>query len=595
MSFLSPIILRNPYYIGDTVLIEPIARLLEDKFQIDIYIQSAYSELLLNHPTVKYLPLESSIEEVQYIDLKEPIRSMQTIDNKQIYMPGKLKRLYEWCGLICNPIQPKLYLSDEELSKVNLLRKTLPFPRIGLCIQSRHKFKNYPYTKSLAKFITKYFGNVYLFDKDDNNGKINKYSGIPVINKSFRELMIYLKAMDVVIGPDTGPIHIAGALDVPILVLGYKVVSDLYDIYPNCKLISGVTDNRLGIHTIPVKKVLRNIASIINEYKPVSPEKKVINIKSQKDDIALFRLDGLGGSITLTDQATKIYEMTGIKPVLIVRNYKDIFEGHPHIKEIVEVGYVKWVECLEEMKERFDTIADIRFAPGKWHQQDKQWFEQDFSKLQDIFDKFPLNYREFEIYGLHQIQLTDKILGLPYETIDSKVYNFEDIKHFDLPDDYIVFSNGVDIQHQGMLQTKLWYYWDELIKLLDLPVIQIGSKYDPVIRGVYKDLRSKTKLGELTSIIKQARMIVCTEGGIMHLAYAVDSPNVLVLRGPTRGKLFEYPGHKFVDSYLCDNCWSTTGDWYMNCPKKIGAVCMKTITPERVEYNIRRLLSENMA
>ncbi len=80
----------------------------------------------------------------------------------------------------------------------------------------------------------------------------------------------------------------------------------------------------------------------------------------------------------------------------------------------------------------------------------------------------------------------------------------------------------------------------------------------------------------------------------MHLAYAVKAKNVFVLRGPTRGKLFEYPGHKFIDSYICNNCWSTAPDWYTRCHKGIDAVCMKSISPERVAFNIEGVLNEVM-
>jgi ADP-heptose:LPS heptosyltransferase len=155
-------------------------------------------------------------------------------------------------------------------------------------------------------------------------------------------------------------------------------------------------------------------------------------------------------------------------------------------------------------------------------------------------------------------------------------------------------SNGVDVQHQGMKQTKTWDYWNDLVQLIDLPVIQIGTQYDKLINSKTIDLRNKANMGELAQIVKSAKGVMCTEGGIMHLAYAVESPNVLVLRGPTRGKLFEYPKHHFIDSYICNNCWSTTDDWFVKCPKECDAVCMKSITPERVAYNLERVLHENM-
>jgi len=47
------IALYNPYFIGDTVLLEPIATQLKQLMDDDIYIISNYSELLEGHPTIK--------------------------------------------------------------------------------------------------------------------------------------------------------------------------------------------------------------------------------------------------------------------------------------------------------------------------------------------------------------------------------------------------------------------------------------------------------------------------------------------------------------------------------------------------------------
>jgi ADP-heptose:LPS heptosyltransferase len=304
--------------------------------------------------------------------------------------------------------------------------------------------------------------------------------------------------------------------------------------------------------------------------------------------MAVFRLDGMGGTLTVGDQAKKIFEATGVKPDLIIRGYAELFRDNPYVNNVVEVGHVVWGECLDGMLEKYDTLAEIRFAPAKWHQKNKVWFDQDFEPVQELFDDFPMHYNKLEIHGKHQVQLTDWYLGLPEDTIDMELFFAN--RFDDLPEQYIVINNGVDVIHKGMRQTKVWQGWERLVSLLPIPIVQIGTPNDPYVRGTI-DLRGKCQLNQVPYIIEKAIAGVFTEGGMMHLSYAVGHPSVYILRGPTRGKLFEYPGHHMVDSYVCYNCWYSTADWYENCPEGIDAVCMKSITPERVAMRIEEVLA----
>lgn len=122
-----------------------------------------------------------------------------------------------------------------------------------------------------------------------------------------------------------------------------------------------------------------------------------------------------------------------------------------------------------------------------------------------------------------------------------------------------------------------------------MPVIQLGTKYDERINGAI-DLRGKTTIKEVASILSRASIVVTIEGGLMHLAHAVGQPKVIVLFGPTAGSLFWYPPHIHIDAFPCRGCFSRTEKWAFECRERINAVCMKSITPERVAYACNRLL-----
>jgi len=292
-----------------------------------------------------------------------------------------------------------------------------------------------------------------------------------------------------------------------------------------------------------------------------------------------MRLDGLGGTVTMSDHAKKLHEKTGRPVILVSRGYEVLFEDNPHVKEVINVGMRDWKECSLVMRNRFDALAEIRFGLGKWHSDNGYFKVTKFKPFADMFGQFPLNYNQLEKYGLHHIQLTNKTLDLPYDKIESEVFVDE---HFDIGDEpYILVNNGVDIIHGSMRQTKCWDGWDELVGMLGMKVLQVGTLNDRVIKGAH-DVRGQTNLKQLIYLIKKAYRIVVTEGGIMHLAFAAKNPNVVIIGGPTQGPLFEYPDHKWVTSYICGNCWSTTQNWYEECPKGADGICMQTIPLERV-------------
>ena len=601
MEFLPKIGILNPFdTIGDCVLIEPIARQLGEAVGTDVAVVCSYPELFVGHPTVQ--SVSSSIPAgMRIIDMTDAIRSLEKQPSgKSIVIPGKVRRMYEEAGLFSRDIvSPQLYLTEQELEHASVLDEAFSCKRMGLALDSKHSFKNLPYTKYLIKQLVRRGWQVFVFGQAEN-GEYDYLDKLPVtkmLDEPIRKVMMYIALMDVCVGPDTGLLHIAGALDVPFVVATREVWRDLYECYNVGEILA---TRQFGKHSMSTWATTprRMLKAIDRQYTDTDEAVEVTEAsvetppQSGRSEIAIFRLDGMGGTITVTDQAKKIFEATGVKPDLIVRGFATLFAGIPYINNVVEVGGVVWGDCLAQMLEAYDTIAEIRFGPAKWHQKSKQWFEQDFTAMQGIFDAFPIDYKELEIHEMHHVQLTSMCLGLPYDTIDMEVRNIE---RYDgaLPEQFVAVANGVDGQYKGMKQTKSWEGWDELPPLLDMPVVQVGMVHDNRINGAI-DLRGKTSLPQLCDVLQRADGVVCTEGGIMHLTYALGCENAFILRGPTRGKLFEYPGQRWIDSHVCDICWGDTGDWYANCARGVGAVCMKTITPERVAMNVQEVRVEDM-
>ena len=315
-------------------------------------------------------------------------------------------------------------------------------------------------------------------------------------------------------------------------------------------------------------------------------------------NIALMRLDGLGGTVTLSDQAEKVYQLTGEPVTLITRGYEDLFKDNPHITNIINVGNEDWIKCFKQYLQQFDIFCDIRFIVGKWYFNKGMLpiAETNWYHWEPLYRFFPvmrsqeaLALHNLNTYDLNQTQIVDMSLGLPFYTIDCGVFTDSTFKG-NLPKDFILINNGVDTQHKNMRQTKMYPHWDELVPLLPLPVVQVGTQHDVLVKGVTADLRGKTSLLEFISLLRRAKLVLCCEGGTMHLAYAAGSEKVVVMRGPSAGPINKYPGHVAVDSYVCTNCWWSTGDWHCKCALGIDNICMRSISPERVSLVVEQVL-----
>jgi len=574
--------------LGDTILLEAIGAALAEDHEA-VYVSSSYPDIFDHHPAIIGVRRDEELPpETRIIDMSPSIQGVEG-DN---VVSNKLERMCQAAGLEKRHVSsPKIYMSDLELALAASVKQQFPGRRLGVAVETGAEIKNWPRMEQFVKQQAKKNQHIFLFCKErtENMEALCQYATVPFHDQPLREKIAHIATVDVMVGGDTGLMHMAAALGVPVVVVGFDWFAEIYDLYQNCRYIP-VPFRRRGMGRCSVRSVSRQMRKALTSTAPAESAQVAAPVvrKTARSDIAIFRLDGLGGTLTVADQAKKVHEATGVKPDLVVRGYASLFDKNPHVNNVVEVGHVVWGECLSEMLEQYETLAEIRFAPAKWHQRGKQWFEQDFGAVQELFDDFPMHYNQLEIHEKHQVQLTDWYLGLPEETIDMELFDIQEFPG--LPDEFLVINNGVDVIHKGMRQTKVWDRWAELVKLMSIPTVQTGTLNDPLVPGVI-DLRGQYRLNQLPYIIQQATVGAFTEGGLMHLSYAAGNPNIFILRGPTRGKLFKYPGQHMIDSYICYNCWYSTADWYERCPRNIDAVCMRSITPERVAMRLEEAIA----
>jgi ADP-heptose:LPS heptosyltransferase len=200
--------------------------------------------------------------------------------------------------------------------------------------------------------------------------------------------------------------------------------------------------------------------------------------------------------------------------------------------------------------------------------------------------------------GLHQLDLVGITSGLPI-TKDSKLEFFFE-SSFSHPalakSEYITVHHGADKNMVGTngLQTKNLYpeQWARIVKIAQeagFLTVQLGTKSEEQIHNVDVDLRGELTLEDTAYVISKSVAHIDTEGGLVHLARAVDKKSI-VFFGPTPTDFFGYPHNINIAPSVCGDCWWMTKSWAQKCP--LGSAqtpCMSSHDVEVIGAYLKQL------
>lgn len=152
------------------------------------------------------------------------------------------------------------------------------------------------------------------------------------------------------------------------------------------------------------------------------------------------------------------------------------------------------------------------------------------------------------------------------------------------PGTYVCMHPGARLPSRRWLPQRFAQVADYLADS-GLKVVITGSEEErditaAVIRSMHAsalDLTGKTSLGALAALVAQARLVVCNDTGVSHVAAAVATPSVIVCCGsdPVRWAPLDSARHCVIGaSVACRPCM------HFSCP--IGHYCAQIITAETV-------------
>jgi len=337
------IVFPNLYWLGDNVLLEPIARYssVRDK----TYVLSKYPELFEGHPSVVGIKDQNQVPGgARIIDLAKTISGVEKDDEgRYIILPDKNQKMWVAAGFDRVMDHPRLYLTASEFQDTMKMKKWFNRPCIGVVLRSRHKNKDWAYMMLFIRaLIKKKHFDVFIFAKDVNNRTL---AMIPPgahfwLNRPIREVMQGLAMMDVVITPDTGLGHISAALGTQTVVVCFDLFHELYSMYSSTTILSNDNFTKgKGITGVSVKRMLKEVDKHLLGNKNHIPV--AIGSTQEWQDLLFIRFRGIGDVLlSLPALATykKLHPNTAIS-YMTSPGVGDLIEACDVVDSVVKISY----------------------------------------------------------------------------------------------------------------------------------------------------------------------------------------------------------------------------------------------------------------
>lgn len=695
--------------IGDAVGTEPLISLASEKLQeldIDGELWVQYDDQNANffhgHPLVSKILISNQQPPADARLVLDISTADECPSMKSLCAGGKVNATALFCEaasvdghpLVYDWRPPQLYYTTEEIERIRFIRRGFAKKKIVLQVQGGKWWKMYPYLKKVIAELIK--SDYYVFVTSNEPIPFSIEGIVPLVALSHRELMVWLEVMDLMIGFDSGPTHIAAAVGTrtygiygptdPQEILGpygphvswntldfkctrkhcwMKPCAKLYclrslspwdileDIegaiqenYKNPQVDEGPNTSygfsppllvSNGEHMLRKQRVDQSTAIVARnilqsrEHSPVDSRKstgpsipvvapkvskpKKVKKGSYVSPTRLSIMDSISnlphplvGVLTLGGVGDDILRLNVLKKYLrnlkmqigdfhtcyIVRDHAVLFEQQPFIDTTVSIGArTSHFATAEYLRSACDILVDVRYV-GKVITNFQYSAYGSKVSWEDtwggVFHRHPNGARALERFGRHYMHILGESLGIECPEYDLPLV---DAPVEGLPEKFVVISNGTDGTLDAFQQTKsfpiatLEILCAEL-QILNLPVVEIGSDISQKlsIPGTI-DLVGKTTLPQLFFVLRKATSILCNEGGIAHIAAALNKRAVVGF-GPTWSPFWRYECHTNLWAGVCEPCWFTHCDWYFNCLKGtgLGSRCMAALTIEELVNGI---------
>lgn len=205
--------------------------------------------------------------------------------------------------------------------------------------------------------------------------------------------------------------------------------------------------------------------------------------------------------------------------------------------------------------------------------------ENFFRKFYVCYENDYLGYSLCKIRHIHRIDQADFDLLLnlknTFYKINLKLDANDVLKKFNLIKDcYITVQTGSgnlsNNSYDDVRQIPNDKYHNIIGKYLKndyCQVVQLGVLGQPILNFVDKNLLGKTSFAEMLCILKNSKLHIQQEGGLVHLRHFLSEKKSVVIFGPTDPEFYSYKENIIEKIVRCENCcceWMIPS-WMNNC------------------------------
>ena len=229
-------------------------------------------------------------------------------------------------------------------------------------------------------------------------------------------------------------------------------------------------------------------------------------------------------------------------------------------------GYLAWTAVTREVKKRIDD--DIKVLPCEGDGKNitklvrSPVFENNpyIAKADEQCRMFPLflnnpqaNYCKTDTplmahhrYDKHMIAQMCEFYGIEDPELRCEMYftNFEKEKVKGLVSDIGPFITIEPISKTNYTPNREYPFakWQKVVDDLskDIAVVQVGASTSRLLNNVV-DLRGKTSFRDTAKVIQMSELFISAEGGLVHVATAVNTKSIVVITGYQSEKMVAYP------------------------------------------------------
>jgi ADP-heptose:LPS heptosyltransferase len=294
--------------------------------------------------------------------------------------------------------------------------------------------------------------------------------------------------------------------------------------------------------------------------------------------------------------------------VLTKQQFRVIFEANPYVHRVIELGYSKELMMHQLETEGYDAIIDL-------HHNLRTWQIKRALKGIPAYSFPKLNWQKWlltacKINRLPAVHIVDRYL----QTVQSfgVVNDGKGLDYF-IPDKAQVRSTDLPFSHQmgyiGMVigaahATKQWpaKHWKELCSRISFPIILLGGKEDRANGAAIAaadpikiyNACGKFSLHESADLVKQARLVVTHDTGLMHIAAAFRKPIISIWGNtiPAFGMTPYYGNASIAEkrSEVALSCRPCSKIGYNRCPRG-HFNCMEKQEVGQIEQWVQELMT----